>query len=262
MSISDSAAIPLKRSLRARMRAGESLLGAFVAAPCAELVDIASYSGFDFVVLDTEHGPMGPSDIVQLIRAAQAGDIPVLVRVPLPTKDHILRALDSGATGVVVPQIEDAASARECVMQTHYPPVGARGTAFYARTHGYTKNSGWEALDRANEEVVTGIMIESPPGLANADEICSVPNVDFILYGASDMNVGIGRGEHNQAESERAYSRVLEAAKTAGVSIGIPAPSIDMARQHAQAGFQIVVTGLLPMLLNAATKFTRDLRLK
>lgn len=260
MSTSDKSAASSKRSLKARMRAGEFLLGAFIPAACAELVDIASYTGFDFVALDTEHGPMGPGEIAQLIRAAEAGNLPVLVRVPLPTKDHILRALDSGATGIIVPQIESAEAARECVMQTQYPPVGNRGSAFYARTHRFTQYSGWDALDRANENVITGVMIESLPGLANADAICAVPGVDFILYGAGDMHVAIGRGAHYEAECKNAYDKVLAATRAAGLPIGIPAPSAEAARQHAQAGFQIVVTGLLPMLLNAATKFTREAR--
>ena len=131
--------------LKARMRDRQALTGAFVPAPSPELVEIAAHAGYDFVVLDAEHGP-GFRRHHHMIRAAQAVGVPVLVRVPTASKEFIGRVLDSGADGILVPQVSSVEEARAAVSQALYPPAGTR-RCVRARAYGYTRH--WKRLGRA-----------------------------------------------------------------------------------------------------------------
>lgn len=245
-------------TLKQKISGTKKVLGSFIPAPSPELVEIASYSGFDFVVIDAEHGPLGPAEVTHMIRAAQASDISVLVRVPLATKDYILRSLDAGANGIVIPQIETKEQAIQAVRECKYPPEGVRGAAFYARAHGFTRDAGWSALERSNRNVVVGLMIESPKGMENLADILEVPGIDFILYGPSDMSVWLGKSDDGVAALQRCYKEVISKSSQSSVPVGIPAPSSEQARSHFQAGYRIVVAGLLPMLLGQATRFVSE----
>jgi len=245
---------------RERIQRHDTLIGAFVSAPSAELIEIAAYSEFDFAVIDAEHGPITVGDVVSMVRAAQSANIPVLVRVPFANKDFVLRSLDAGADGILVPQVEDAASAIAAVKEMMYPPLGVRGGAYYARVHRFTKDSGWDALELANRKVVTGVMIESVKGVANAAEISQVQGVDFVLFGSTDLSINIGKGPHNMLELENSISSVLEKTLKIGMPAGISAMNSDVAQNFTTRGFKIVVTGLLPLLLKEASRFNKEVR--
>ncbi len=249
-------------SFRARLQAREPMLAAFVPAPSPELIEVAAYSGFDFAVIDAEHGPITPGDIVHMVRAAQSARMPVMVRVPFAGKDFVLRSLDAGADGILVPQVDTADMAREAVAETHYPPIGRRGGAYYARAHRFTKDMGWEFLERANQQIVTGVMIESRAGVANAEAISKVLGVDFLLFGSTDLAINIGKGAHNAPEVEASVARVLATTHALGMAAGISAATAAVAKQYTELGFQIVVTGLLPLLIKEASRFTQEARFK
>jgi len=248
------------KTLKARMSRGDSLLGAFVPVPSPELVEIVAYSGFDFVVVDAEHGSLGPNEIVQMIRAAQAASLAVLVRVPHASKDHVLRALDSGADGVIIPQVDTETEALAAVAQCKYPPQGCRGAAFYTRAHRFTRDSGWNSLIRANQETIVAVIVESPQAMENLTAISQVSGVDFVIYGQSDMSVCIGEGAHNAIEMNKAYKKITSLIAVNKLCAGVSASDVQTARKHLAAGFQIVVTGLLPMLLAQAGTFVAEAR--
>jgi len=245
----------LGKRLKTRIADGETLIGAFVPAPSPELVEIAAYSDFDFVVVDAEHGPLGPNEAVQMIRAAQAAMLPVLLRVPLASKDHVLRALDCGVDGVIIPQVDTAADAQVAVAECKYPPVGNRGAAFYTRAHRFTRDSGWTSLARANDETIVAVIAESPSAMENLPAIAQVPGVDFVLYGQSDLSVCIGEGPHHAGAMDKAYDTITGLITSEQLRAGISAADVNAARTHLAAGFQIIVTGLLPMLLKQASQF-------
>jgi len=248
------------KTLKARITQGEPLVGAFVPVPSPELVEIAAFSDFDFVVIDAEHGPIGPHDAVHMIRAAQAASLAVLLRVPLASKDHVLRALDCGVDGVIIPQVDTEADALAAVAECKYPPQGSRGAAFYTRAHRFTRDSGWDCLARANQDTVVAVIAESPLALENLHAIACVPGVDFVLYGQSDMSVCVGAGEHHATTMNQAYRTITDLITADKLRAGISAADAPSAREHLAAGFQIVVTGLLPMLLKQARGFISTVR--
>lgn len=248
------------KGLKARLQDGRPLTGAFVPAPSPELVEIAAHAGYDFVVLDAEHGPLDFADIRHMIRAAQAVGVPVLVRVPTASKDFIGRALDSGADGILVPQVSSAEDARAAVAQALYPPEGVRGAAYYARAYGYTRRSGWDALDRIQDNVVVGVMLETPQAIEQARAISETPGVDFVLLGTGDLGVALGRGERHTDELASAVGQVAALARGSDMPFGASATDRASASPYLASGFRIIVVGLLPLLLRSATALCDDIR--
>lgn len=252
--------LAVTETLKTRLRGKQRLTGAFVPAPSPEIVEIAAYAGYDFVVLDAEHGPLDLADIRHMIRAAQAAGIPVMVRVPTASKDFIGRALDSGADGILVPQVSSVEEARSAVAQALYPPQGVRGAAFYARTYEYTRQSGWEALDREQGEVVVGVMLETPQAIEQARAISETPGIDFVLLGAGDLSVALGRSDSSRAQLAAAVETVGILARESRVPFGASAVDPETAVPYLRAGFQVIVVGLLPLLLRCATQLCAGIR--
>jgi 2-keto-3-deoxy-L-rhamnonate aldolase RhmA/pimeloyl-ACP methyl ester carboxylesterase len=198
-------------TLAARLAGGEALTGLIAKMPCAAQVESAGHVGFDFVVLDTEHGPGGGFALEEHLRASA---IPALVRVPGP--DAILAALDAGATGVVVPHVLHAAGAEAVVAAAHYPPSGRRGIALSTRAGRYGAVSLDDHLRRAAEETCVIVQIEDREALEHADAILAVPGVSGVLIGSADLALSLGRPP--RAELDAAIDRVIAAAGRAGVA--------------------------------------------
>lgn len=236
------------------------MVAAFIPAPSPELVEIAAYAGFDFAVIDAEHGPISIGDVVHMVRAAQAANMPVLVRVPVATKDFVLRSLDAGADGILVPQVESAAEAAAIVEESHYPPLGRRGAAYYARAHRFTKDFGWPVLERANRNIVTGIMVETAAGVSSAAAISGVGGVDFVLMGSTDLSVTLGNGAGVEDQVSEAIKGLGQLARETGCAAGISATTAELGQKYAALGYQIVAVGLLPLLLKQASIFASAAR--
>lgn len=244
-----------RTGFRRRILDGEKLLGAFCPAPSPELIEVAAYSGFDFVVIDAEHGPITISDVVHMTRAAHAAGAPVMVRVPEYSGEFIMRSLDAGVDGILVPQVETAEEVQRIFQAMHYPPVGVRGLAFYARAHGFTRRSGPGVITSANEHVLTSVLVETPKGVENIDEIMAVEGLDMVLMGTGDLAANIGYGPETAMKVDDAVTRVAEAGKRHGVTTAIAVQSSEDAAKFARRGYKVVVTGMLPHLLRFCSDF-------
>lgn len=244
-----------RRPFRERLKNSEPLLGAFISAPSAELAEICAFSGFDFVVLDCEHGAIGLTDAAHMIRAARATGIAVLIRPCDVTKSAISPMLDAGADGIIAPQIGSADQARALVAECKYPPQGRRGVAFYARAHGFSREIHWDGLTSANRNVVVGAMIETPQGVDHALDICSVDGLDLVLFGSQDLSAQLGEGAHNAHALAEAQQKIDAAARQAGIQIAAGASSGEIARQRFASGYSVVITGLLGMIRADTSRF-------
>ncbi|KAA9089322.1 HpcH/HpaI aldolase family protein [Microbacterium radiodurans] len=174
-------------SLRSRARAGEHLVGALLRMPGEELVEMIAVAGFDFVLIDCEHGPADVLALRQHIAVAAAHAVPVVVRVGEGDHGMLLRALDQGAEGILAPHLDDAAATAAVVAASHYPPVGTRGFATYSRAGRFGETDA--AAHRAwylENTLVLG-MIESPVGVAAAAAIVGTPGLDGVMIGPSDL---------------------------------------------------------------------------
>lgn len=197
---------PDPAQLKARIRAGDTVLGAFVFLPSPAVVEILAEAGFDFVIIDQEHSPRNPETVENMIRAAQARGIAALVRVQRNDPINILHALEAGAGGVVVPFIRDAADVRHAAAAMHYPPRGTRGLCTQTRAAHYgalRTDFLKHAAARAEELLLIGL-IEDPSGIANIAGIIAVEDgLDAMLIGRGDLAATMGHLGHTDAPEVR-----------------------------------------------------------
>lgn len=200
--------------LKASLRAGARVFGLLSSVPSPLLVEMLGYAGYDFVILDMEHVCLNPETLENMVRAAECSGLTPLVRVPGVAPDAILRALDCGAQGVVVPHVRSAGDAQAVVRASRYHPLGMRGISG-GRTTGFGTLSLPEYFARANAEVMVVLMIEDEEGVEAIDEIVQVPGVDLVLEGAMDLSQSLGvptQVQHPQVQGalERIAQSCLE----------------------------------------------------
>lgn len=193
-------------SLKARLRSGESVVGALVRMPCDEVVEMLAVAGMDFVVIDCEHGPADVLALRAHIALAELHGVPVLVRPGEREPALILRALDQGAQGIVAPHIETAAEAEDLVAMVHYPPLGRRGFATYPRAGRFGTVSAGDHRQNAADTLVVA-MLESPSAARLSAEILGTPGIDGYLIGTADLSASSGQGDPPVAESVAAIHR-------------------------------------------------------
>ncbi len=246
---------PLDTRLPALLRSGRRLRGIFNALPSPGLVEMCGYAGFEFVIIDNEHGSAGTDTTEHMLRAARASGIIPVVR---SFARDIARTLDMGASAVQVPMVNTAQQARELVDQVRYPPVGRRGCAFSPRAAGYGAYPGDAQIERANEGIALIVMLETPEAVANAAEIAAVPGVDAVFVGPNDLANAMGFGSRWKEPAVLAAIRdALGAVARAGKCPGIIALSPEDEELFAAQGarfFANVTTSVITAALAKAAQ--------
>ena len=216
--------------LKARLAGGEQLLGALVRVPSEELVEMVAVSGFDFVLLDSEHGPADVTELRRHLVLAETHGVPVLVRVGGHEPALVLRVLDAGADGVVAPHIDTAEQAAALVASAHYPPLGVRGFATYGRAGRFGLVDVEEHRRSAAEHTLVIGMIESPAGVAAASAIAGTPGLDGIMVGTADLRASTSASDPDPGASLAAVHRTL-------AEVGCTRMDIVNSRDQATASF-------------------------
>lgn len=234
-------------TFKQRVRAGERLLGGILRMPAELLVELSGVAGLDYVLIDCEHGPADLVALHQHILTAEAYGLTVLVRVGRGDANLVLRALDLGAAGIVVPHVDSARDARAAVAAAHYPPLGDRGFATYSRAGRFGDVSAAEHLRTARDTTVVIAMIETRTAVADAAEILAVEGIDGVLVGPADLSVSLGltggASEPAVIEATASVHRLAEEQGTAVMSI------VGSVAQAASATGDIVVYNLAHVLL-------------
>ena len=177
--------------LKRALAVGKTAFGLLNSIPSPLLVEMIGYAGYDFVILDMEHVCVNPETLENMVRAAECAGITPLVRVPNAAPEAILRALDCGAQGIVVPHVRNAAEAAQAVAASRYHPLGTRGISG-GRTTGFGAIDLSTYFARANSEIMVVAMIEDREGVDNLDAILSVAGIDMVLEGAIDLSQSYG----------------------------------------------------------------------
>jgi 4-hydroxy-2-oxoheptanedioate aldolase len=181
-----------KQSLASRIRAGEFLVGLVVKMPCPAVVEAAGHAGFDLIVIDTEHGVGDSADLEHHLRAADSAGIDAIVRVGSNERLQILRALDAGATGVIVPHVDTPHDAELAVQAAHYPPEGARGLATSTRAGRHSTATLAEHIVRARRDTVVIAQVEDRHAVTWAHDIAATPRLNAVWLGPSDLSMSLG----------------------------------------------------------------------
>ncbi len=167
------------------------LLGTFIQLPSPELVELHGLAGFDFVILDLEHGAYGFDALRDLLRAAELRSLTPIVRIGGPSRELVSRLMDLGAAGVMVPQVETAHDLEKVVRAAKYPPLGERGYCSGVRAAGYLGAPGFTTS--ANQRTAVIPLIENLAAVENLDSLLAVPGVDAVMIGPGDLSSAMGR---------------------------------------------------------------------
>jgi 4-hydroxy-2-oxoheptanedioate aldolase len=178
--------------VKRRLQAGEAVIGCFLPYPSPELAEICGYLGFDFVLLDAEHGRITEETAYHMVLAAEvAGTVPI-VRVPLNHRQVILRYLDLGAAGVMVPQVNTPEEAVAAAEACRYYPQGRRGVAgVRAANFGLTMPLH-EYVQQANQETLVIVQIEHIAVVERLEEYLAIPGIDVLFVGPNDLAQSMG----------------------------------------------------------------------
>lgn len=231
-----------QNDLKKRMAAGNCVYGLFVNSGSTVACEVAGLSGFDFIVIDSEHGPTDPLDNRELILAAEYRDVVPLIRVSNSSSDLILRTLDVGAHGVMIPQVNTREKAEMAASAARYAPLGKRGVATTrAADYGFLQPMS-QYFQLANERNLVIVQCENIAALPNLDEICSVDGVDVVFVGPYDLSASMGAPGKADYESIRnTVELVLETTARHNKFAGIFTKDPEEAFQYAQMGFQFIV---------------------
>lgn len=192
-------------------------IGTWISSASPPIAELAALCGFDWVLLDLEHGCSGESAIPRLLHALQGSDTVAIVRVGAPNADLIGRLLDWGAHGVMVPHVESAAEAAAVVAAAYYPPMGKRGFSRTVRAHKY----GLRSPDETPSPLIVA-QIESGNAVRNAEEIARVEGIDVLFVGPADLQFDLRIHEtYAPGPYEDSLKRVTAAAVKAGKAAGI-----------------------------------------
>ena len=244
---------PLDTRLSTLLRSQQTLRAVFNGIPSPAIVEMCAYAGFDFVIIDNEHGTSGLETTENMLRAALASGMPAVVRC---LEQDIARTLDAGAGALQIPMVNTAAHAARLVQMVKYPRAngiagisGQRGSAFSTRAAGYGAFGGPDHAKVSNEGIALIVMIETPEGVANAAAIAAVDGVDAVFIGPNDLAHSMGfENRWGDAPVQAAMQSAVTAIAGAGKCAGILALTLEEEQRYSAWGaryFATVTTGLI-----------------
>ncbi len=244
---------PLDTRLSTMLRSDQTLRAVFNGIPSPAIVEMCAYAGFDFVIIDNEHGTSGLETLENMLRAALASGMPAAVRC---LEQDIARTLDAGAGALQIPMVNTAAHAARLVQLVKYPLArgapgisGQRGAAFSTRAAGYGAFGGPDHVNASNEGVALIVMVETPEGVANAAEIAAVDGVDAVFVGPNDLAHSMGHENRwTDAPVQAAMRQAIQAIAATGKCAGVLALTQEEEQRYKDWGarfFATVTTGLI-----------------
>ena len=221
-------------SLKQRLNAGSLVLSTMVGEiRTPSLPHMLKAGGLDSFIVDMEHGTHGWPDMAGLILAGRSIGLDPLVRIPEIRRETIMKPLDAGAAGILVPMVESADQVAEIVRLAKYPPDGLRGVSVRRGHNVFVAGPLEDQVRTGNAETAVMVQVETLAGVAEVDAIVSVPGLDAVFIGPNDLSVAAGRpGELHSEAMSAMYDRVIAAALGAGVAVGFqastPAEAADL----------------------------------
>lgn len=240
--------------MKARLAAGEPAFGVSVMFPSPHVVEMLGALGFDWVLLDCEHGSLTAESVELMAMAAAASGMTPIARPMTKSPEHIAQVLDRGVMGVQVPHVITADDARSVVQAVKYHPLGRRGLAAGTRSANYDAHGSMADYVRAaNEATLIAAQIEDKAALANLDAILAVQGIDVFFIGPSDLSQSMGHpGDPRAAPVAEAIDAALQRIRAAGRTAGMPS-GVENVSEVLGKGVRYVYTHV-PRLLAAAAR--------
>ncbi|MGI9385676.1 MAG: HpcH/HpaI aldolase family protein [Methyloligellaceae bacterium] len=239
-------------AMKAKFATGAPAFGVSIMIPSPQLVEMVAGLGFDWVLIDCEHGTISLETVELLVMAAEAAGITPIVRPVSNSAADILQVMDRGAMGVQVPHVNTGREARAAVAAVKFHPEGTRSMAAGTRAAGYDlSGSAGDAVAAANRETLVCVQLEDAAAIENADEILAVDGIDVYFIGPSDLSQSMGYpGDPKAPPVAEAIATTLSKIVAAGQTPGMPAGA-DAVQDVLAKGVRYVYTHV-PKLLRAA----------
>lgn len=210
-------------SFRTRLRAREPMVGTFLKTPSPIVCEVLGLTPLACVCIDAEHAPFGRLELDGCIAAFRAAGMPSLVRVQSANAGELLAALDSGATGLVVPHVVSGTQAAEIARAAHYGP-GGRGYAGSSRAAGYTTKTMANHLQDSAAVTTVVAQVEDAEALPHLDAIATSEGIDCLFVGRMDLSISMGASGPGDARVVEAVARICDAGRRHGKAVGMFVP--------------------------------------
>ncbi|HWP81575.1 MAG TPA: aldolase/citrate lyase family protein [Bacteroidota bacterium] len=228
--------------LKKNLKSGGTAVGTMlIEVRQPSIMQILANAGFEFVLIDTEHGPFSIETVADLCRTVRLVDITPIVRVPEITYAHITQALDAGAQGIMIPRVTEATQVHTALEMMKYPPMGKRGSVLM-RGHTEFKAGGLaESLAAMNAETMLIVQIETRQAAENLDSLLSIAGVDAALIGPTDLTVAFGKhGNVSDPDIQNIIDRTITACTKHGAIPAIHFNDLPSAQTWATNGMKMI----------------------
>lgn len=241
---------------------GKYAVGTFVKINDPSSIEALGICGFDFVVIDNEHVSMSKQALVDVIRAAELTGLVPIVRVRENSPVEILQALDSGALGVQIPQVNTKEDAKIAVGSCKYEPRGNRGFAPSHRAAGYGTMNIYDYIQMSNDNTLVVCHCETVECMNNLDEILKEEDLDVVFIGPMDLSQSMGIiGEGNNPKLIEAIDSIIDKVIKAGKAVGTVAPNEEKAKEYIEKGVQfITISSDLGMITTVSKNIIKSLK--
>ena len=242
------------RNIRSKLQKGEFTIGSWIQLESPSSAEIIGNSKYDWVAVDLEHGSISISQLPNIFRALELGNTLPLARISEGSPNNCKRALDSGASGLIIPKIESKKQLEFLIMSCKWPPNGLRGVGF-SRANLYGENFV-NYKEEASQPLVVG-MIETKLGLENIREILSVKGLDAILIGPYDLSASLGlTGETSHPKVEKEINHILSCCIKLNIPAGIHIvnPSVKEFKNKIKKGYRFIAYSIDTVFLNLNCK--------
>jgi len=249
----------MKKTFRRRLVNNEKLLGTLLSLPSPEIAELISKSGFDWLFIDLEHSTINVQSAQCMIQAAQS-NAHCILRVPGNEEIWIKRCLDTGAEGIIVPQVNTKEEAEYAVRYTKYPPQGKRSVGISkAHNYGITFN---QYIQNANDDIALIVQCEAQEAIKNLPEILEVEGIDCVFIGPYDLSASMGKtGKIQSTEVVDAINSIQKQCSKKNMPLGIFGATPEAVKKYKDEGYNLIAVGIdVLMLYNSAKKAINKLK--
>ncbi|QHV98384.1 HpcH/HpaI aldolase family protein [Spirosoma endbachense] len=231
------------KNLKKRLKQGDTLNGCWLNLGSSLTAEIVGQAGFDWVLIDLEHGAGSEKDVLYQLQALEHTSAGAIVRVESAESQRIHRVLDMGAEGIMCPKITNPADAQKVVNGLHYPPHGSRGVAKMVRATGFAQNFN-QYYQESRDTILGVVQIETVEVLNHLDEVAAIDGVDVLFIGPADLSMELGIfGQFDHPRFKEALKETINAAQKAGKATGILFFNPDDYKTYHDLGIRLIACG-------------------
>tara|TARA_B100001093_G_C26809693_1_gene1007044 strand:- start:524 stop:1300 length:777 start_codon:yes stop_codon:yes gene_type:complete len=250
-----------KNFIKEKLSQGQQVVGTWSIIPSVISTEILAVAGLDFIIIDSEHGPIGFEKAQEMCVACELHSTSPIIRVSGVNESEILKALDLGAHAIQVPNIRDISQVKELIHYAKYPPIGNRGISNFTRAGMYSLDNAKILPSKANENTMIGINIEDKQAIENIDEILQIKEIDLIFIGLFDLAKSLGKpGQIDDPEVYNYMKSLIVKINKAGKFPGTIAVNPEKAKEFLGLGIKYLLYSVDSEVLRRSYKNIVDLK--